>query len=216
MIRIVFLMIFVAAAAIIAPSQTRPAATPSAEAAPAKPKRKIFRPIKDQIFEVQVLLKQKGLYNGEATGKYNPETRAAIRVFQKGNGLRSTGTLNRATLETMGIPLTMAQKEIPVSPNSFANASDSRSSTTKTRRVIFRATKIQIIAAQQLLRSKGWYTGEDTGRLSDETRAGLRKFQAAAGIKVTGTLNRVTLESMGIELTEKQKADKAAETAGNQ
>jgi hypothetical protein len=29
-------------------------------------------------------------------------------------------------------------------------------------------------------------------------------------IKVTGTLNAITLEKMGIELTDKQKADRAA------
>jgi peptidoglycan hydrolase-like protein with peptidoglycan-binding domain len=170
----------------------------------------IFRPIADQITEAQVLLKQKGLFNGEATGKYSNEFRAAIKVFQGENGLRKTGTLNRATLEAMKIPLTEYQKGIPVTPNSYANAPASTKSTGP-RRVIFRATKAQITEAQKFLRGKGMYAGEFTGKLSNETRAGLRKFQAEAGIKVTGTLNRVTLEAMGIPLTEKQLADKAAE-----
>jgi hypothetical protein len=34
----------------------------------------------------------------------------------------------------------------------------------------------------------------------------LRKYQQAEGLKVTGTLNKITLEKMNITLTEKQKA----------
>ena len=56
------------------------------------------------------------------------------------------------------------------------------------------------------------YAGEETGKLDDATRDGLKKFQDANGLKVTGTLNQVTLDKMGIELTDKQKADAAAAT----
>ena len=44
-----------------------------------------------------------------------------------------------------------------------------------------------------------------TGKLDDDTRAS-QEFQEAEGLKGTGTLNRVTLEKMSIELTAKQKA----------
>jgi peptidoglycan hydrolase-like protein with peptidoglycan-binding domain len=70
---------------------------------------------------------------------------------------------------------------------------------------IFRATKEQINRAQALLKDRGFYTGEQLGKLDDATREGLRKYQQAEGLKVTGTLNRVTLEKMNIMLTEKQK-----------
>ena len=46
---------------------------------------------------------------------------------------------------------------------------------------------------------------EETGKLDDATREGLKKFQSANGVKATGTLNRETLEKMGIALTDKQK-----------
>ena len=49
------------------------------------------------------------------------------------------------------------------------------------------------------------YAGEQTGKLDDPTRDGLKKYQEANGLKVTGTLNQVTLEKMGIALTDKQK-----------
>ena len=59
---------------------------------------------------------------------------------------------------------------------------------------------------QTKLKTGGMYAGEATGKLDDPTREAIRKWQAANGVKVTGTLNKETLEKMGIELTEKQKA----------
>ena len=78
--------------------------------------------------------------------------------------------------------------------------------TPKKRGPVFRATKDQINQAQSILKSRGFYHGEQNGKLDDATRDGLRKYQAAESIKVTGTLNKLTLEKMGIGLTEKQKA----------
>ena len=71
---------------------------------------------------------------------------------------------------------------------------------------VFRATKEQINQAQAILKSRGFYNGEQIGKLDDATREGLRKYQQAEGLKVTGTLNRVTLEKMNIALTEKQRS----------
>ncbi len=178
----------------------------------------VFRPTKDQIRQVQSMLKTKGLYAGEASGTYNNETRAGIKSFQKDNGLRETGTLNRATLEKMNVELTDAQRKIPVSENSFASAGSEKSSakTTKVslsaeakpkKQPIFRATVDQIKEAQRLLKAGAMYTGDENGKLNNETRAGLKKYQESNGLKVTGTLNQITLERMGIALTEKQKAD---------
>jgi len=70
---------------------------------------------------------------------------------------------------------------------------------------VFRATKEQINQAQAILKSRGFYSGEQIGKLDEATRDGLRKFQQAEGLKVTGTLNKVTLEKMNIALTDKQK-----------
>lgn len=71
---------------------------------------------------------------------------------------------------------------------------------------VFRATKEQINRAQAILKSRGFYNGEQIGKLDEATRDGLRKYQQAEGLKVTGTLNKITLEKMNIALTEKQKS----------
>ena len=96
-----------------------------------------------------------------------------------------------------------------------ATAQNSNSSTTSNtastnankpkRGPIFRATADQVKQAQAILKQRNFYSGDQTGKLSPETRAGLKQYQKAEGFKVTGTLNKVTLMKMGIELTEKQK-----------
>ena len=92
-----------------------------------------------------------------------------------------------------------------------AQTSTISSTTTSTKQgpkrgPIFRATKEQINQAQSILKERGFYAGEQLGKLDDATRDGLRKYQQAEGLKVTGTLNKVTLEKMNIALTERQKS----------
>ena len=194
----------------------------SSSASTTSKKAPVFRPTKDQISQVQKILKDKKLYTGEATGKYDDATRTSIKSFQKENGLKETGTLNRATLEKFGVELTDAQKGIPVSANSFAStddkstkpkASSEKSSSNKT---IFRATADQVKAAQKVLKDKSMYSGDQNGKLDDATRDGLKKYQEANGLKVTGTLNQTTLEKMGIGLTDKQKGETSSSATTTQ
>lgn len=221
-------VVFVFAAIAQAQGTTAPSTT--AAVSSDKPKRApVFRPNKDQIKQVQSILKDKKLYSGDASGTYNDETRTGIKSFQKDSGLRETGTLNRATLEKFGVALTEKQKEIPVTESSMTpdTASVQKTKAVKAatkgegdrvasekpkRAAPFRATKEQVSAAQKLLKASSMYSGDETGKLDDATRDGLKKYQDANGVKVTGTLNALTLEKMGIELTDKQKAD-AAEVA---
>lgn len=203
---LLFLMLL--AFAFAASSQTTANSGNKSEAMADKPKRPpVFRANKDQIAAAQEKLKSDGLYSGDATGKLDDPTREALKKYQAANGLRATGTLNRATLEKMGIELTEKQREIPIPESSYAvekNSNPANGEKPK-RQPVFRATKDQIAAAQQLLKSQNLLSGEATGKLDDATRAALRKYQESNGLKVTGTLNRLTLEKMGIELTEKQK-----------
>lgn len=90
--------------------------------------------------------------------------------------------------------------------NLNSSTTSKSNTTTKPRKPIFRASKDQIQQAQKILKDRGFYAGEQTGKLNDDTRAGLKKYQAAENIKVTGTLNKVTLEKMGVTLTDKQRA----------
>jgi peptidoglycan hydrolase-like protein with peptidoglycan-binding domain len=198
--KIIFVLLVSLLVSVSINAQTSPSPTPASKTTnETKPKKQIFRANKDQITAVQKMLKV------EETGKMDNATRAAIKKYQPENGLKATGTLNRATLEKMGIELTDKQKEIPVSPGSFAATETKPTDPAKPKRVIFRASKEQIMEAQKMLKTNNFYTGDATGKLDDATREGLKKYQTANGLTATGTLNQVTLEKMGIALTDKQK-----------
>jgi peptidoglycan hydrolase-like protein with peptidoglycan-binding domain len=99
-----------------------------------------------------------------------------------------------------------AAQETNANSKTNTNANTTATTPKKKRGPVFRANKDQIKQAQAMLKERKFYTGEQTGKLDADTRAGLKKYQEAEKIKVTGTLNRVTLEKMNITLTDKQKA----------
>lgn len=204
-----------------------PSATPTTTE---KPKKPVFRSTKDQVKEAQAMLRSSKTYSGEVTGVSSPEWKTAVKSYQGDNGLAKTGSLNRATLEKMGIKLTDKQKDIPVNPDHIASdAADKKPAKTaektkneKTeakatdgpkRPAPFRSTVDQINAAQKILRDGKMLSGGEDGKLDDLTREGLGKYQEANGLKVSKTLNATTLEKMGIALTDKQKEQVAAQAA---
>ena len=89
--------------------------------------------------------------------------------------------------------------------SSTTTNSNNAAKTPRKRGPVFRANKDQVKQAQKLLKDRGFYVGEETGKLDADTRAGLKKYQAAESLKITGTLNKLTLEKMGVGLTDKQR-----------
>jgi len=109
-------------------------------------------------------------------------------------------------LLTLTLPFLCVFTTAAMAQNETSSAFAAQATSKQTKRgPIFRATKEQINQAQALLKTRGFYSGEQLGKLDDATREGLRKYQQAEGLKVTGTLNKVTLEKMNIALTDKQK-----------
>lgn len=135
--------------------------------------------------------------------------------------MKTLASLTLTLLMALCITVTATSQENSNS-NSTTNANNSNANNTNTngttntnstsnsnrrRGPIFRATRDQITQAQAILRQRGFLEGAATeGRLDDPTRAGLRRYQQAETLRVTGTLNRVTLEKMNITLTERQLA----------
>jgi len=102
----------------------------------------------------------------------------------------------------LALSLTVATQNNNANSNKSSNGNKSANTN---RKPIFRANADQIKQAQGILKQRNFYNGEQTGKLDTATRDGLKKYQQAEGLKVTGTLNKATLEKMGITLTDKQK-----------
>ncbi len=137
--KFIYIIFACALFAVSTEAQTTPTASPTTTATTeSKPKSKKFRANKEQVMQAQKMLKV------TESGKMDGDTKTAVKTYQGENGLRKSGSLNRATLEKMNIALTDRQKEIPVSPTSFSaapTAEADKPSGEKKRGPVFRATK---------------------------------------------------------------------------
>ena len=120
--------------------------------------------------------------------------------------MRRTPFLTTMLALLLGVSITAVALNTNSITENTNSASAGNTNSNKKRGPVFRANKDQINQAQAILKQRGFYAGEQTGKLDPDTREGLKKYQAAEGIKVTGTLNKITLEKMNITLTDKQKA----------
>jgi peptidoglycan hydrolase-like protein with peptidoglycan-binding domain len=55
-----------------------------------------------------------------------------------------------------------------------------------------------VLATQKKLAQLGFYKGGADGQMGSQTSAAIRRYQIAENLKVTGELNRQTLEQLGI------------------
>ena len=119
-------------------------------------------------------------------------------------------------LLTAILAATLSFSAVAAAQNTNSSNANSNANAAKKRGPVFRANKDQIKQAQDILKARGFYAGDSTGKLDQPTRDGLKKYQEAEGLKVTGTLNAATLQKMNVTLSDKQKAWVAAHAAGGQ
>jgi N-acetylmuramoyl-L-alanine amidase len=60
----------------------------------------------EQVKTIQTKLKKWGYFNGPITGYYGSLTTAAVKYFQRVNGIQQTGTVGPITAKALGISLT--------------------------------------------------------------------------------------------------------------
>lgn len=54
-----------------------------------------------KVKDAQQALQQAGLYKGKVDGKFGPQTKSAVKEFQKENGLKQTARLDSATMKKL-------------------------------------------------------------------------------------------------------------------
>ncbi len=57
----------------------------------------------------------------------------------------------------------------------------------------------QLSAVQEVLKARGFYSGEVNGKKNNETAAAITRFQVQNGLEITGRLNEETRQSLGLE-----------------
>ena len=83
--------------------QDRPSPTPEArdDSLPRNPKENE----QSGVERVQTALRERGFYHGPVDGGYTPDLAAAIKGFQKANGMAETGYLNQKLYTALGLKL---------------------------------------------------------------------------------------------------------------
>jgi peptidoglycan hydrolase-like protein with peptidoglycan-binding domain len=127
------------------------------------------------IRKAQETLNARGFKAGAANGVMGESTQAALREFQKSEGIAVTGNLNPRTLARLGID----------EPGASAGATGNASSAT-------------VREVQRKLAERGYRPGKPDGVMGRATRAALMEFQRAEKLPVTGRADRQTLSALGI------------------
>jgi peptidoglycan hydrolase-like protein with peptidoglycan-binding domain len=107
-------------------ASTAPAAKPASATTKKKSTRKHHSsrrepsqkaPTPDRISEIQSALSRNGFYEGNANGKWDSSTVAAMQKFQSANGLDPTGKLDALSLQKLGLGSEIAGVYAPEPPH---------------------------------------------------------------------------------------------------
>ena len=131
---------------------------------------------------MQTVLKKWGYYNGKIDGIFGSQTRAAVKYFQRKNGLTPDGIVGSKTEAAMGLNLSYSQ------------------TSSRGRNIIKGDTPANVRAVQTVLKKWGYYNGAVDGIFGPKTRAAVQYFQRKNGLTPDGIVGSKTEAAMGLNL----------------
>ena len=142
---------------------------------------------RELVRDIQQALAGRGLYTGTVDGLYGPMTAAAIRNYQTGAGLATTGTpsaglLARLQLGVGGGVAPHATASVPP-PSTARNHNDSI-----------------VKAVQFVLTDLGYGQITTDGKIGEETRSAIRRFQLDRGLDISGEIDSRLLAELEMVL----------------
>lgn len=126
------------------------------------------QPVISEIGNLQILLKQRGFYQGEIDGQLGQTTTNAILKAQQAYALSQDGFVGPLTMRSLlagGNNLPVTQPALPRLP-----------------------TAQDVLAIQTLLKERGFYEADLSGLYNIQTKASILKAQLAYGQLATGDL----------------------------
>jgi peptidoglycan hydrolase-like protein with peptidoglycan-binding domain len=127
------------------------------------------QPVISEIGNLQMLLRQRGFYQGEIDGQLGQTTTNAILKAQQAYGLTKDGFVGPLTMRSLlagGNNLPLTQPALPRLP-----------------------TKPNVLQIQELLKERGFYSGELSGLYNTLTKESISNAQLAYGLKATGEIS---------------------------
>lgn len=144
------------------------------------------QPLSQQaVASVQQRLRQEGAYSGTIDGAWGPDSVLALQQFQQRHGLQPSGTLNQATVASLGLD----PDALLGSPTTAMAPPQPRVGTLSPRAVQ---------AVQDRLRGYGFYRGPIDGVWGPGTQQALAAFQQGRGLQPNGQINPATAGALGL------------------
>ena len=154
---------------------------------------------------LQEALKELEFYSGVADGNYGTSTVAAVKAFQKKNGIKQDGIATPEVQKLIfeGKPYNARGKKTAV--NTLPNHTVAELTAGK--------KGDQVTELQNNLKLLGFYTASPTGVYDNATVSAVKKFQTAHSLTVDGIAGRKTLQLLGLLTASAASSTNTAATA---
>src|SRR5439155_16718104 len=123
----------------------------------------------DNLVRVQNRLKAEGFFFGDPTGVLDAQTRTALALYQIDHHLTVTGQLDAPTARALDVS-TPTPSPTPTNDN--------------------------LVRVQNRLKAEGYFHGDPTGVLDEQTRIALDLYQVDHDLTVTGKLDAPTARAL--------------------
>ena len=150
-----------------------------------------------QVTQLQAQLIKLGYLNGKTSGTYDADTAAAVKTFQKKNGLTANGTADKATQDLLfsDAALDASATATPSpSPTPKPTATPSPTPEIPDRTLRSGDTGADVKTLQRRLKALKYYVGTIDGKMDQETVKALKNFQKAHGLANDGVAGKATYE----------------------
>ena len=140
------------------------------------------------VRDLQTDLTTLGYYWADITGNFGTKTEAAVKLFQKENGLTQDGVAGKKTLDA--IAAAIARKGGTSGSSSSASSSSSGSA------LKLDSQGAKVTQLQQDLKQLGYYYADITGNFGTKTEAAVKAFQKAYKLDADGVAGTSTLNAI--------------------
>ena len=151
----------------------------------------------EDVYTLQAKLFELGYYNGRIDGRYSSETTAAVKAFQKANGLGADGIAGKGTLNKLNSAGAVAADTSGAAGDSVIDdtmADDSANQPTGAYTVLRRGDKNdQVQVMQRYLATLGYLNSTPDGQFGSATERAVKLFQEANGLSADGVAGSGTL-----------------------
>ena len=151
----------------------------------------------DDVAQLQEALIELGYLSGKADGTYGEKTVAAVKAFQKANGLTADGTAGEETQKVLyggNAKAASASAKATATPKATATASPTPTPTPTVLKTGAKGTEVKEL--QNKLIQLGYLTGKADGVYGTKTAEAVVAFQKASKLTADGVAGEKTLSKL--------------------